>query len=74
MNLSIQRLLVGSIAVVVVAFVTAGLSGNHQEGVRGVVGDVAWMVFMFRLLIVVGLAVAMIAQRVLRRRRATKAD
>lgn len=74
MKLSIQRLLVISLGIVAVAFVTAGLAGNHQTGVRAAIGDAAWMVFMFGLLAVVGLAIAMIAQSVIRRSRQSKAD
>jgi len=67
MKFSLRNALVASVVVVVAAFLTAGLAGNHQSGARGVIGDAAWVVTLLGGLVVIALAIATIVQSALRR-------
>jgi membrane associated rhomboid family serine protease len=67
MKLSLRNALIATIVVVVVAFLTAGIAGNHQSGARGTIGDVAWTVALLGALVVIGLAIATLVQSTRRR-------
>lgn len=69
MKVSVRSLLLGSIVVTAVAFLTAGLAGNHQTGLRATIGDAAWVVSMVGFLVVLVLAVVFLAQVLVRRAR-----
>ena len=65
-QLTLRRALIGCTAVVVIAFLTAGVAGNNQSGTRAVIGDTAWMVALVGALIVIALAVATLIRSTLR--------
>ena len=60
MTPSLKRLLVAVLAFDVVAFAVAGLMGNRHHGVRQVIGDIAWYCLLVGVIVLVGLAVAVL--------------
>lgn len=45
-----------------VCFVTAGVLGNHHEGLRQAVADVAWFGFLLGMLLLIVVGVARLAR------------
>lgn len=68
MRISLHRALVAASAVTVIAFLIAGIAGNHHPGLRGALGDIAWFTFMVGLLLVVALSIVVLTQSARRRR------
>jgi F0F1-type ATP synthase assembly protein I len=69
MKLGVRRALIISSFVVVAAFLTAGVAGNNQSGMRALVGDVAWTVALIGAVVVAVLAAAALVQSARRRAR-----
>ncbi len=61
------------LAVTVVCFAVAGILGNHHDGVRQAVADVAWFGFLIGALLLIVVGVARLARWFSARARAASA-